>query len=842
MPRKPRKAAAREIAFSHPEKALFPSGFTKGDMIRYYLEAARYILPHLEDRPITLIRFPDGVRGESFFEKNAPSFAPRWIKTFEVPRRAHEGHINYILVNDPETLAWCANLAAIEFHPFLHRVPELDRPTHVAFDLDPGEGADIFACADVAFLLKELFDGLGLESFPKVTGSKGIQLYVPLNTPVTYDAAQPFAKSVAELLADRHPKLIVSEMSKTLRKGRVMIDWSQNSRSKTTVAVYSIRGKREEPFVSMPLTWKELDRAHDRLDRDSLYFSPAAALRRLAKVGDLFAPVLKTKQRLPEAFLELEPPRRKTSSLTRYAEKRDFSKTREPVAKAPTRGRTDGARKFVIQKHAASHLHFDFRLEMDGALKSWAIPKGVPYEKGVRRSAFQVEDHPLDYLTFEGTIPKGQYGGGTVMVWDIGTYEVLGGDWWKGDLKLLLAGKKLRGEWHLFRIKSPDDKPVWLIQKGGEPMRPLSEKKETTSALTGRTMEKIARDNDAQWQSNRTDGSVVVAKKSAAKPRRKASRYRSPGFVEPMAALPVTALPEGTEWLYEVKWDGYRALGVKHGAEVRILSRKNKALTGEFPDIAEALGEVHADTALIDGEIVAIGDDGRPSFQALQNRASKPPDVRFYAFDLLGLDGEELLDRPLEERREKLREIVAGTGLGFSDELRGTAAKVLEAVAKLGLEGVIAKRRESRYSPGERNNDWKKLRLNNEQEFVVGGFKPGLTPFDSLLVGYYNGRSLRFAGKVRAGFNPRSRKAVWERIENDRVDECPFADLPDADKKGRWGEGITEDDMKALCWVKPRLVVQVSFVEWTSHGHLRHAAFRGVRDDKAPGDVVRESS
>src|SRR5688500_14726463 len=305
MPRTP-KAGERPVSFSNPDKVYFPSGFTKGEMIRYYLDVAPYILPHLEERPVTLIRFPEGVKGESFYEKNAPKHAPDWITTFKVPRRHHEGHINYILVNNAETLAWCANLGAIELHPFLHRVPEIDRPTHVAFDLDPGEGSDIFTCIEVALILKDVFEGLGLQSFPKVSGSKGIQIYVPLNTEVTYAAAQPFAKSVAELLEKQHPELIVSAMSKALRKKKVLIDWSQNSRSKTTVCFYAMRAKRDEPFISMPLTWREIARARTRKDRAALDFTPAEALRRLKKMGDIFAPVLTLQQRLPQAFAQLD--------------------------------------------------------------------------------------------------------------------------------------------------------------------------------------------------------------------------------------------------------------------------------------------------------------------------------------------------------------------------------------------------------------------------------------------------------------------------------------------------------------------------------------------------------
>ncbi|HEY4246529.1 MAG TPA: non-homologous end-joining DNA ligase [Lacunisphaera sp.] len=505
----PTRSKSREVKFSNLAKIFFPEKkYTKGDVIGYYVAVAPYILPHLKDRPVTLIRFPDGIEGEKFYEKNAPSFAPDWIKTHAVDRRHSADKTNYIVINDPATLAWCANIAAIELHPFLHRIRNLRQPTHVVFDLDPGEGSDVLTCASAAFLVKEILDGLGLKSLAKVSGSKGLQVYVPLNSKVTYDATGAFAKSVAELLQQKHPELIVSKMDKIQRRKRVLIDWSQNSPSKTTVAVYSLRGKHRAPFVSMPVTWPELRRALRTKKKLALFFSPEAALKRLKKSGDLFAPLLKLKQSLPKAFSKFtaKDAPRPGSSLAKYEAKRDFTQTAEPRStrstdKRPSKGK--GSARFVIQKHAASHLHYDFRLEMDGTLKSWAIPKGIPTELGVKRSAFAVEDHPLGYLKFEGTIPKGQYGGGTVMVWDIGTYELLGGDYADGNLKLKLSGKKLQGEWHMFRIRSDDNKPVWLIAKSGTAAKPISARQDDSSALSRRSMAKIAKDNDAQWQSHK---------------------------------------------------------------------------------------------------------------------------------------------------------------------------------------------------------------------------------------------------------------------------------------------------------------------------------------------------
>jgi bifunctional non-homologous end joining protein LigD len=263
-----------DVIFTNLEKVFFPAtGFTKGDLIRYYIDVAPVLVPHFRERPVTLIRMPDGVRGERFYEKNAPGWAPDWVPTTIVPK-GEGGEIRYIMINDPRTLAWCANNAAIEMHPFLHRAQALSRPTHIAFDLDPGEGADLLTCIEVGFLVRDVLEHLGLEAFPKVSGSKGLQLYVPLNTPVTYDSVTPFAKAIAELLQQRHPDLIVSNMSKALRTDKVFIDWSQNHQKKTTVGPYSVRGKRDEPFVSLPVTWAELTRAQKAGKVERLYFSP----------------------------------------------------------------------------------------------------------------------------------------------------------------------------------------------------------------------------------------------------------------------------------------------------------------------------------------------------------------------------------------------------------------------------------------------------------------------------------------------------------------------------------------------------------------------------------------
>jgi DNA ligase D-like protein (predicted ligase) len=302
-----------------------------------------------------------------------------------------------------------------------------------------------------------------------------------------------------------------------------------------------------------------------------------------------------------------------------------------------------------------------------------------------------------------------------------------------------------------------------------------------------------------------------------------------------MAARLVQALPEGDDWLYEVKFDGYRALLIKDGPRVELRSRKNNDLTATYPAIGDAALRLQARTAVLDGEIVALSAQGRPSFQALQHRgAHRDFAVVFYAFD------EDYTRRPLRERKDRLRGVVGASGILLSDALPGTAAQVIEAVGKLGLEGVIAKRRSSPYQAGVRSDSWVKLKLERQQEFVVGGYRPGNHGVDALLVGFYEGRELHFAGKVRAGFTPHVRREVFAMLEPLHATACPFVDLPNS-KTSHWGGGVTREQMAEMQWLKPTLVAQIRFVEWTADQHLRHAAFLGIRTDKKAREVRREA-
>jgi bifunctional non-homologous end joining protein LigD len=517
-------------------------------------------------------------------------------------------------------------------------------------------------------------------------------------------------------------------------------------------------------------------------------------------------------------------------SLRAYVRKRDFKRTAEPRGqkRAPKAGK---ARRFVIQKHAATRLHYDFRLELGGTLKSWAVPKGVPFKKGEKRLAVQVEDHPIEYADFEGVIPEGEYGGGTVMVWDAGTYEPLGPhpqkDLAAGKLHFALHGRKLEGEWTLVRIKRAGEHE-WLLIKSGEDARAVSRKKDDESSLTGRTMARIARERNSEWHSG-NGGSGVELK-----------------FIAPMKAALVAEPPTRGDWLYELKFDGYRALALKHGGDVQLLSSNAKNFSARFAEIAEAVAELPARTAILDGEIVALDDEGRSSFQLLQalETGTERPPLAFYIFDLLHRDGTDLLGKPFHERRKQLSALVRGAGepIRYSAEIRGDPNKLLDEVRQRGLEGIIGKERDSRYEAGRRSRSWIKLKCVSEQELVIGGYTPPegtRKHFGALLVGYHRGKELRFAGKVGTGFNTALLKSLYATMRSLHRPSCPFANLPEK-QQGRWLQNITPREMKLCHWTKPELVCQVRFTEWTRDGKLRHPVFLGLREDKNAREVVRE--
>ncbi len=567
--------------------------------------------------------------------------------------------------------------------------------------------------------------------------------------------------------------------------------------------------------------------------------------------------------------------------LAEYKKKRNFAVTAEPSGK-PLPKLVKGASRFVIQKHDASRLHYDFRLEMDGVLKSWAVPKGLPWEKGEKHLAVEVEDHPVEYATFEGIIPQGQYGGGTVMVWDRGNYHVYGEDPAKalrdGRLHLVMDGEKAKGEWSLIRTRMDGGKTQWLLLKSGTGIKPISKKRDDQSVKTGRTMAQIAAQKDAEWQSNREEDKKPTLKsriKSALKKKDPPSpRLRrageeaeerarpdvpeiakalaklpaaKPRFIDPMKPRLLDAPPASGDWSYELKFDGIRACAIKNGGKVSLISRNGNELSARYPEVAEAVRNLPVNECVIDGEVVALDAEGRSSFQLLQGlemEGRKSP-ICFYVFDLLQLNGRSLVGLPLTARKQLLAQLCDGVGdpIRFSGEIGGDATMLLGEVKRRGLEGLIGKLRDSVYESGRRSGAWIKLKCLNEQEFVIGGFTPpqgARQHFGAILVGYYEKKKFLFAGKVGTGFDTKSLAALHKKLKSERRDDCPFADLP-SKQGGQWVLGITPAMMRKIEWVNPVFVCQVKFAEWTREAKLRQPVFLGLREDKKPKDVVRES-
>jgi bifunctional non-homologous end joining protein LigD len=500
-------------------------------------------------------------------------------------------------------------------------------------------------------------------------------------------------------------------------------------------------------------------------------------------------------------------------SLEDYKRKRVFTRTPEPPAEV-----TEGAgNRFFIQRHSARRLHYDLRLEMDGVLKSWALPNGPTLDPAEKRLAVLVEDHPLDYGNFEGTIPAGNYGAGKVILWDRGTYELLGEkspvDQWKaGDLKIKFHGQKLLGEFALVRTNRSGGKDWLLIKKKDFAVRPgWSPEDDIRSVL----------------QSTADLSSIEGAVEA-----------EMPAKLEPMLATLGNALPSGSDWLYEVKWDGYRALCFIKDGKARMVSRRGNIMDKQFPEVSEALpASVRAKTAILDGEVVALDENGVPSFQLLQNRTGfhksikggQPHALNFFAFDLLYLDGFDLRKAALIDRRLLLQSIVLpGQIVRYSDHFAGKGNELLEAVREKGMEGIIAKHARSRYE-SRRSAEWIKIKVTNQQDFVVCGFILGEREyFGALVLGYYQDKKLVYAGNVGSGFTQASLKEVYEKLEPIIVNKPALSDVP--------------KEIGQVTWVKPELVCVVKFNSWTDDQRLRAPVFQGLREDASPQETVLESA
>ncbi|GAA3916181.1 ATP-dependent DNA ligase [Microbacterium invictum] len=783
------------LRLTNLDKVLYPAtGTTKGEVIDYFTRIAPLLLPHVAGRPVTRLRWPEGVGHDPFFAKDLERGAPDWV-----PRRpiAHStGSKDYPLVHDVATVVYLAQVASLELHVPQWRFDahgERANPDRLVLDLDPGPGVGLAECAQVARWARAILTDLGMDPFPVTSGSKGIHLYTHLDGSRTSDEISAFAKELARLLEADHPDLVVSQMSKSARPGKVFLDWSQNNGSKTTIAPYSLRG-RDRPLVAAPRTWEELD------DPDLAHISFDEMLDRAGDAGDLLAP--------------LAPGEPAAASLSTYLAKRTTGRTPEPMPDATTVTPSEDTR-FVIQEHHARRLHWDLRLERDGVLTSWAVPRGIPESPDRNHLAVMTEPHPLEYLEFAGEIPHGEYGAGAMTIWDTGTYTA---EKWRDDEVIFtLAGRS-----------------------GG----PLGEVRLALIRTSGAG-------EKSQWLLHRMKDAGAAAPRAGAATSPAAPRSGAPPAGAPAAMLATVATPAeahraaarwGARPWVEFKWDGVRALGSWDGERLRLRARSGTDITARYPELTRADIGLGTEPAVIDGEIVALDAHGRPSFTRLQRRMhlTKPREIErettrvpvaYFVFDLLSVGGVDATARPLADRRARLESLaVHADPVLVVPPVTDDIDAALTAARELRLEGVVVKDPRSRYRPGIRSEEWLKVKLTLTQDVVIGAMRPGkggrTGSIGSLLLGIPGPDGLQYVGRVGSGFTEATLARLDAVLQPLRTDANPFVGVPAADASD-------------ALWVRPELVGEVEFAEFTPGGTLRHARWRGLRSDVSPAEVRR---
>ncbi|MBV9120565.1 MAG: non-homologous end-joining DNA ligase, partial [Chloroflexi bacterium] len=793
------QVGGREVEVTNLDKVLFPvDGFTKGDLIDYYLRISPWILPYIADRPMSMHPYPDGIHGDRhFWQKDVPEYAPDWLRTFRYEAIEDKKMLRWGLINDVPSLVWVANHASIELHPWTSRYDQPLHPDWALFDFDPSAPAGFEEVRQLARLVKVALDRLSLRSYLKTTGQRGLQIYVPIVREHPYEVVREWVHAIGQMIRDVRPDIVTEEWDTRRRAGKVRIDYTQMVIGKTLVAPYAVRPRDGAP-VSTPLTWEELDDPELRPDGWNI----RTIFDRLERVGDVWQGALKFDQHLP-LDIQARPAATTVAAASRavapandeklaeYNRKRDFNKTAEPPGEvAPA----VGALRFCVQKHAATRLHYDFRLEKDGVLLSWAVPRGPSLDPADKRMAVHVEDHPIQYMEFEGTIPKGEYGGGTVMLWDLGTYEELPGS--KGnEIKFVLHGEKIGGEFVLVKTPSAGEKQWLLIKKRDEwAGRPVDD---DHSVKSGRTMEDIAEGRGAVWFS---DLSADAAELDLAQ----APEAPMPKSIDPMMATLAARPFSGDDWLFEVKWDGVRAIAYLDEGTVRLSSRRGNDCTPQYPELAHLRYEVSASQAVLDGEIVAYDERGLPNFHLLQQRMNlqQEADIQraqssvpagYQVFDLLYLDGRDLRKLPLIQRKALLKRIVDPKGFVFySDHVERDGQAFFDAVKAKGLEGVVAKRKYGAYLAGKRTREWRKFKATNDVDCVIGGWTEGSgarKSLGSLVLGLYRPDGiLAYVTNAGSGFDQRTLEHVCGLLEAIEIAKHPFDRKPDPPGVYHWVE------------------------------------------------------
>ena len=770
----------RKIELSNLKKVLFPGdGIVKAELIEYYLKIAPTVLRHIKGRPLTLVRWPDGIDHQTFFQKNRPEWAPSWLE--HVVLGSEEDKVDYVMATEEASLVWLANLACIELHQMHCRSPHFDKPDYIVWDIDPPENFPFKNVIELAFEIREFVEKLGYHAFVKTTGGKGVHVVAPIEPKWPFEVAREAATLIAKAFIEKHSSTTTLLIKKDQRKGKVLIDIYRNSTYQTIVSPYSVRGRAHAP-VSMPLTWERLNSVEDPAE-----FNLQNAADIILDEGDpweaigAYAVKLHTQQPPPKKSSPRKKLEKKNEDrLADYARKREFTRTPEPgpVVKAGE------GNAFVVHRHHATRLHYDLRIERDGTLKCWAVPKGLPPRPGIKRMAVQTEDHPLKYLDFEGTIPKGEYGGGNMWIFARGRYEITKEK--KDGFYFRLQSREWNDEYRMIHTKEKD----WLCERVAAPQ--------------------------IDW-------------------------LRAP--IEPMLAQTSNDPFDSPEFLYEVKWDGIRAMVSLDEGAITIRSRAQRDITSQFPELQIPDQAFRAASGLFDVEIVCLNEKGQPVFEdvlhRLQHRSeaavararAKHPAV-CYVFDCLYIDGRPITNEPLERRRAWMKDSIKLPNPAYRpSEVIDDGTALFEAAAAHGLEGIMAKERTSVYMPGKRTSHWFKIKTRRTIDCVIIGYTKGKgereSTFGALQLGLYKGKELVYVGKVGTGYNERTAKSILAELKDVNHGPRPVKEKP-------------IDDAQTV-WLEPRLVCEVQYSSRVSTGNLREPVFVRMRPDKLPEDCNDES-
>ncbi|AYB33230.1 non-homologous end-joining DNA ligase [Chryseolinea soli] len=761
----------REVELSNLEKVLFPEDHVvKAEIIEYYLKIAPTLLNYANGRALTLIRYPDGITGESFYQKNRPEWAPQWIEFVTLGKEKKD----YIIATEPALLVWLANLASLELHQLHSRKPSYDLPDYMVFDLDPPEGYSFPKLIPIALSLRTVLESYGYTPFVKTTGGKGLHICCPIEATHDFHTVFEAAQDIAKPFVEKYPNDVTLQIKKDARKGRVLVDIFRIRSGQSIVSAYSLRGRNGAP-VSMPLTWDELEQVKSPLE-----FNIHTAVEKVMRDGDAwqgfdaYAVPIHTHRPKPTAKKKnINPAGTKHKSpeqLETYTKKRDFTKTPEPAGATPD---VVGS-KFVVHRHHASRLHYDLRLEKDGVLKSWAVPKGLPPYPGVKRLAVQTEDHPLEYLTFDGAIPKGQYGAGDMWIYALGKYQITKDK--KDGFYFRLNSKEVNGEYRIHKMKEKE----WLLERVDQPQ-----------------VDYLHQD------------------------------------IEPMLADQDAVVPKGEGYLYEIKWDGIRALVTLEDGHIKIKTRNQRDVTAQFPELQIGEKAFRATNALFDAEIVCLDPSGKPIFKRVINRLMSTGETNIqkltksnpafcYIFDCLYLDGRSLVNEPLIRRKEWLADTIRPETPYRVSEHVDDGPSLLEAAREHNLEGIMAKRADSKYMPGRRTDLWLKVKIRESAEAVIIGYTPGKgnrgQTFGALHIAERIGKELHYRGKVGTGFDDATMKEISEVLK--KVETTPKPDVI--------GKLLDE---KISTWLEPVTIVEISYSKLTPDNMFREPVFIRLRPD-----------